>query len=211
MASLFKRFESLGADCEFGMVQGIFQVDLPSLLRWATTSPDDLVKALDARFEGVGDPEHTIIAVGRDEYTSEDRRYFMHSHTFTPPSTQAMEEFAIEHCERMQWLRRKLLEDLEAAKRIFVYKCNDGVTNEQMMALYSSMQQYNPAIILLCVRLETPHHPCGTLQQIRAGLFAGYIDRFSTVDISVSIWTSLCQQMTAHLAAATDHETLAPA
>jgi Tetratricopeptide repeat len=209
MASIFKGFESLGSDCEFGMVQRIFNVDQPSLLRWAATLPEMLVQALDDQLEGVGDPEHTVVIDHCNEYFTQDRRYRMTTHTFTPPASVPIEEFTLEHLERMQWLRRKFLSDLTAAKRTFVYKNNDGITDEQMFALYASLQRYNADIRLLCVRLQEQDRVSGTLHQLKTGLYVGYIDRFSTVDISVAEWTTVCQQLATRLA--TNHDTLAHA
>jgi tetratricopeptide (TPR) repeat protein len=199
LAALFKRFESIGDTCEFGMVQRIFQADQVSLLRWAATSPGSLVTALNNRLEGVGDPEHTIIAINGDEYTTEDRRYLMHSHTFTSPSAEPYELFAPEQCRRLQWLREKFIGNLTAAAKIFVYKYEDGLTEADAEALHAALCNYCPDIAVLCVKLEEPGHPSGTVQQLRSGLFVGYIDKFSTVDISVSAWIAVCQSVVARL------------
>jgi tetratricopeptide (TPR) repeat protein len=195
LGALFKRFESLGDTCEFAMVQRMFQVDQVSLLRWAATSPENLVKALSNRFEGVGDPEHTIVAISGDEFTTEDRRYLMHSHTFTSPAAEPLEVFAPEQCRRLQWLRRRLIDNLTAASKIFVYKYEDGLSDSDVSNIYTALCCYCPEIALLCVKLEESGHPCGTIQLVRGGLFVGYIDRFSTVDISVSAWIRLCQSV----------------
>lgn len=201
LAALLVQFESLGDTCEFGMVQRMFHADPISLLRWASTAPEDLVTALDTNFDGVGDPENTIIRIENDEYITEDRRYYMLSHTFTPPATEPIELFSVEQCRRMQWLRRKLISDLSAAKKIFVYKSNTGLTDEQMLALHASLRRYNPKLVLLCVRLQNPEYPTGTVVRIQDGLFVGYIDRFSTVDISVNAWVNLCEHTAARLSA----------
>jgi tetratricopeptide (TPR) repeat protein len=199
LSTLFKRFESLGDTCEFGMVQRIFQVDQVSLLRWAATTPENLVIALDDRFSGVGDPEHTIIAINGDEYTTEDRRYLMHSHTFTSPNLEPIELFAPEQCRRLQWLRRKLIDNLTSAGKIFVYKYEDGLTDSNITALYEALRRYCPDIVLVCIKLEEAGHRSGTVESIRGGLFVGYLDRFSTVDISVSGWISVCQAVAQRL------------
>ncbi|HXM24757.1 MAG TPA: tetratricopeptide repeat protein [Chthoniobacterales bacterium] len=201
LSSLFKRFESLGDTCEFGMIQRIFQADQVSLLRWSATSPGNLVKALNARLRGVGDPEHTIIAINGDEYTTEDRRYLMHSHTFTSPAVEPMEFFAPEQCRRIQWLRSRLLDNLTAASKIFIYKYEDGLTESDMNSLYDALCQYCPQIALLCVKIEEPGRPSGTVERLHAGLFVGYIDKFSTVDISVNAWIALCQRTAAYFPA----------
>jgi tetratricopeptide (TPR) repeat protein len=154
LSVLFKRFESLGDTCEFGMVQRIFQADQVSLLRWAATSPENLVKALDTRFDGVGDPEHTVISINGDEYTTEDRRYSMHSHTFTSPAAEPIEFFVPEQCRRIQWLRGRLLDNLASASRIFVYKHEEGLTVNNINSLYAALCRYCPETALLCVNRE---------------------------------------------------------
>jgi tetratricopeptide (TPR) repeat protein len=192
-ARLLERFESLGDTCEFGMVQRLYHVEHVSLLRWAHTLPDDLVTALNTRLGGVGDPEYTRIHVSGDEYTTEDTRYFMRSHTFTSPRAEPLESFAPEQCRRLQWLRRRQIESLTTAARIFVYKSEHGISDAQVAALLAALRQYSPRNVLLCVRLQTAERPSGSLDEWEEGLFVGYIDRFSTVDINVEAWLALCE------------------
>jgi tetratricopeptide (TPR) repeat protein len=199
LAELLLRFESLGDTCEFGMVQKRFGAEPLSLLRWTMTTPDNLVAALNNNLDGVGDPEHTIVEITRGEYTTEDRRYQMYAHTFTMATTEPIEEFTVQQLRRIRYLRRKLIQDLRAAKKIFVYKSEEGITDRQVTALYEALRRYAANIILLCVKLEEPGHPSDTLERIDEGLFVGYIDKFSVVDVSVDIWVSLCQRTAAQL------------
>jgi tetratricopeptide (TPR) repeat protein len=192
-AAILKRFESLGDSCEFAMVQRLYDVEHLSLLRWARTSPEDLVRALDARFDGVGDPEHTVITQIKGEYITEDRRYGMRAHTFTSPTAEPLEEFAPEQCRRIQWLKGRLLTQLTAAGKIFVYTAEDRVTPAQAVALFEALQRYSERNTLLCVRAALPDHPPGSLEELRPGLWMGYLDKLSTVDISVDLWLTLCR------------------
>ena len=192
-AAILKRFESLGDSCEFAMVQRLYDVEHLSLLRWARTSPEDLVRALDARFDGVGDPEHTVITQIKGEYITEDRRYVMRAHTFTSPTAEPLEEFAPEQCRRIQWLKGRLLTQLTAAGKIFVYTAEDRVTPAQAVALFEALQRYSERNTLLCVRAALPDHQPGSLEELRPGLWMGYLDKLSTVDISVDLWLTLCR------------------
>ncbi len=191
---LLLRFESIGDTCEFGIVQRRFGAEPISLLRWASTPPEHLVRALDTRFAGVGDPEHTIIAVIHGEYTTHDKRYHMFSHTFTPESAEPLEQFTRQHLRRTQYLRRKLLDDLADGDKIFVYKCLQGLSDGQARAIHAAILRYGGRQALLCVRLEDADHARGTLDALGDGLFMGYTDRFSTVDINVDIWVELCRK-----------------
>jgi tetratricopeptide (TPR) repeat protein len=199
---LLKRFESLGDTCEFGMVQRLYHVEQMSLLRWARTTPDKLIEALATRFAGVGEEQYTIIEVNEGEYVTQDTRYFMHSHTFTSPAAEPLEVFAPEQRRRMQWLRRKLIENLTAASKIFIYRYEDGITDADVTALHAALLDYSPHNKLLCVRLVDAAHPVGAVDRLADGLFVGYIDRFSTVNINVDAWLTLCGAVADQLDAA---------
>jgi tetratricopeptide (TPR) repeat protein len=194
LEKLLMKFESIGDTCEFGIVQRRFGAEPISLLRWASTPPDKLVVALDNRFAGVGEPEHTIIAASNGEYTTRDRRYHMFSHTFTPETAEPLEKFAAQTLRRLQFLRGKLIDDLSAGEKVFVYKSNHGLSDDEARALYAAIRRYGRQTALLCVRLEDGSHPRGTLEEVEERLFIGYIDRFSTVDINVGVWVELCRK-----------------
>jgi len=189
LSVLFKRFESLGDTCEFGMVQRIFQADQVSLLRWAATSPENLVKALDTRFDGVGDPQHTVISINGDEYTTEDRRYSMHSHTFTSPAAEPIEFFVPEQCRRIQWLRGRLLDNLASASRIFVYKHEEGLTVNNVN---SDLRTLSPDMILEFARIADQLRPWGVRMSLSVDLSSpqvvGNLSTFDPVDPTVIAW-----------------------
>ena len=201
LTELFGRFESIGDTCEFGIVQRRFGAEPLSLLRWASTPVDKLVTALDTDFAGVGEPEHTLVEDSHGEYTTRDKRYHMFSHTFSPVSSVPYERFFVQHCKRMQFLRRKLLDDLGTAAKILVYKSEHGITDTQVGALYRALHRFSPDNVLLCVRLADEQHAPGTLERMQPRLFIGYIDKFSTIDISVDLWLDLCRQTIGQLGA----------
>ena len=198
LSALFNRFESLGDDCEFGLVQRIFQADAASLLRWSRTLPDELLRAIKCRFDGVGDPEHTIVRIVGNEYMTEDRRFSMISHSFTPPSMLPLDEFTVEQCQRLQWLLRRFLDNLTHARKIFVYK-TETTTDEEILALYRALQGFSPDVTLLFVRKEDDSHVAGSVERVTGNLFVGRTDKFSTVDISLSHWVHLCRSVAGQL------------
>jgi tetratricopeptide (TPR) repeat protein len=191
---LLMQFESIGDTCEFGMVQRRFGADPISLLRWTNTLPDQLVTALDSRFAGVGEAKFTRVQADGGEYTTMDSRYHMFSHTFTPVTSEPVERFTKQHLRRMQYLKRKLLEDLAAGEKIFVYKSDQGLSPEQMRAIFDALRRHGAQTAILFVRLEEPGHAAGSFEEIEAGFLVGYIDRFSTVDIHVDAWVALCRR-----------------
>ncbi len=202
---LLMRFESLGHTCEFGIVQRRFGAEPLGLLRWASIKPDNLRKALQARFAGMGEAGQTILRVSHlGEYTTLDTSYDIFSHTFTNETQAPRDRFYAQLCKRTMFLRRVLIETIEGGEKILVYKYGPDFSTAQLLALHDAVRAYNPATLLLGVRLEDAHHPSGTVEVLREGLLAGYIDRFSNVDISVEVWLALCRQAAAlHDAAAT--------
>jgi tetratricopeptide (TPR) repeat protein len=194
LKKMLLRFESLGDSCEFGIVQRNFGAEPIGLLRWATTDPPELTQALLTRLDGVGQPEYTVIEDNKGEYISRDLRYAMYTHTFTPSSSESLDIFTGQHLRRLRYLRRKLVEDLEAGKKIFVYKSDDGLPDDQAKALHAAIRSYNARAALLCVRLKDEQHPTGTIEELQEGLFIGYIDRYSTVDINANMWLHFCRE-----------------
>jgi len=192
---LLMGFESIGDTCEFGIVQRRYGAEPISLLRWASTNPDMLVAALDDNLAGVGEAENVVLQVTNGEYTTSDRRYHMFSHTFTRAAAQPFETFFAQQCRRMQFLRRKLLEDVAGAEKIFVYKSDDGLSLAQARDLWAALRRHGGRVALFCMRLAERGREVGMLEMIEDGLFVGYADRFSTVDINVENWVTLCRQV----------------
>jgi len=197
LRDLFMKFESLGITCEFGMVQRRFGAEPLNLLRWTTAEPHELTAAIENALDGVGDPENTIIEITHGEYTTRDSRYYLFAHTFIMASSEPLEEFSVQQCKRLQYLSRKFMDDLKSNKKIYVYAAepNDTLTDEQANRLYDALHGHSPNVRLLCVRPSDDESCWGEVMKIREGLFFGYIDKVSTVDISFDRWVSLCRSL----------------
>jgi tetratricopeptide (TPR) repeat protein len=189
---LFMQFESLGYNCEFGIVQRQFGAEPLSLLRWTATDPDMLATALNNHLDGVGLPENTRIVLDSD-YRTKDTRYFMLMHTFIMPSQATPEELLPKFCKRLQYLRLKLLEDLRAAEKIFLYKAIFPITDAEMIPLWNAVRAYGPNTLVVA-RIANSQHPAGTVRVVEPGLIVGYFDRTSTTDPSFDIWLKICTQ-----------------
>jgi tetratricopeptide (TPR) repeat protein len=197
--ALLRRFESLGDSCEMGIVQRMYRVEHVSLLRWAQTSPPQLIEALKSRFAGVGDPEHTRVYVEGGEYVTHDDRYHMHTHTFVSPAIEPLDAFAPEQCRRIQWLRNRFLDGLGRGAKIYIYKFEDGIDDDCARTLHAALTDYHTKNVLVCVRLADENHPSGSAELLAPGLFAGYVERFSTIDIPVVAWLQVCEAVARHL------------
>ena len=199
-------FESLGGSglgCEFGMVQRQLGSDALGLLRWTRVSQPHIVAALATEFEGVGDEAHTELGYRRNsknaddaEYMTFDKRYVMRSHTFIKAAELPHDRMFKQSCRRMQFLRRKMLEDLRAAEKIFVYRSEEDLSDAMIHELHRAVARYADNA-LLCVMRKTDINPPGTLRSLGRGVYAGYLAylKNETDNVSdVAGWLSVCRQ-----------------
>jgi hypothetical protein len=195
-AHLMEAFENLGADCEFGFVQRHFGGEPMSLLRWAGTDPDRLRAALDARFQGLGDPRFAQL-VWLDhvnEYRLRDDR-FMSAHTFAgercvDPAEE--EQLRRRGCARWRLMARKLLQDIREGERIFVFATLDPRFDASGQArLAASFRAIGPAPLLFVVGSDTLAQ-VGHVEMIGDRVALGRIDRFVGSVGPYDTWRTLC-------------------
>ena len=75
-------------------------------------------------------------------------------HTFVQANEIAQETMLEQSCRRLQFLRGKLLEDLRAADKVFVYKMTmRNLTPWEITRLHTMLRRYGPTT-LLYVRYE---------------------------------------------------------
>lgn len=210
---LLLRFESLGgADrqgCEFGLVQRDGGAEPLGLLRWTSVEPQELIDALEARFEGIGQPEQTVIETrpfGRlEEYVTLDTRFGLLMHTAMHVNDIARDKAAGVFSRRMQFLTRKLIGDLEAGEKIFVYRIiSRDLTDTEIGRLHAAIRSYGNGT-LFYVRHEDAEHANGTVDLVKPGLLVGYIDRFAfdrsgrRLGAATASWLTLCRNALAVL------------
>lgn len=190
--TLFEQFESLGSGCEFGLLQRSFGAEPLGLLRWGTISPQGLIDMLEERFQGIGDQAHTSIRPVGGNYELHDTRYKMSMQTFIATSTEAADTLLPKLCNRLRYLARCLMENMEDADRILLYKGAEKMKDLDIQRLWRAVKSYGDNALLL-VRLADDEHPSASLDVVDEGLMMGAIDRYSNTDISVGAWTSVCQ------------------
>jgi hypothetical protein len=205
---LVMRFESLGGSghgCEFGIFQRELGAEPLGLLRWADLGQDHLAAALEAEFDGVGESENTELFVPPTskppEYWTKDRRYWMAMRTFVPADDLPEEKRRERVCRRLQFLKRKLIEDLRSGDKVFVFKViKRNLLSAELDRIHRAMRRYGDNT-LLYVRYEDAEHPNGTVEIAKPGLMIGYIDHFcfspDNVNLGMPIhsWLRLCTKV----------------
>jgi hypothetical protein len=195
---LMMEFESLGENCEFGLVQRRCGAEPLGLLRFASAPLPVLLAGLRARFEGLGDPGEIEIQISENqqEYLVVDKRFGFLYHPWVLVGEAQPEDIRQREVKRLPFLRRKLLEDLDEARKIFVYRGMRQQPQVLVMRLVEALRTYAPAT-LLWVTLHDREHPPGTVEAVAPGLLKGYIDRFAPGEnahaLSLECWTTLCR------------------
>jgi tetratricopeptide (TPR) repeat protein len=204
--NVLARFESLGGtgvSCEFAMIQRQLGADRVGLLRWSRHEVAHLLDGLDAEFEGVGSEESTILKTAKhgpnsEEYVTQDKRYFMESHTFVQTADAPFDGMFRQTCRRLRFLRGKLLEDLRAAERIFLFKAHKPVSDEEAVAMHAALRRYGDNALLCVTRANAAQAP-GTLREIGRGIYVGYVGHFLNDDSGnagsdIPAWQAVCAQ-----------------
>jgi len=202
-AEVVARFEGLGHNCEFAFAQRHFGSDPTSLLRWASIPYDLLIKGLQNRFSGVGDPTYTTFEPFWDdgEYATRDTRYDMAAHTHERDVPKhRYEALFTQHCKRLAWLRRAFVESLEESVKIFVRVDYEPLTEAQAHALFGEMNKYGRNRLLI---VRADRERSGAVETLRPDLCVGYISSFSrweAVDkyVQHDSWLAMLRNALAH-------------
>jgi hypothetical protein len=195
---LMMQFESLGENCEFGLAQRRCGAEPLGLLRFASAPIEKLLPALDGRFEGMGEADQVEVRAAEDqsEYLVVDCQFGFLYHPWVLVGEAEPEYIRQREMTRLPFLRRKLLEDLEEGRKIFVYHGMRRLTESEALRLFTAIRAYGPGM-LLWVELHDETHRPGSVEMIRPGLFKAYIDRFAPSenahDLSLDCWIEICR------------------
>ena len=195
---LMMRFESLGENCEFGLAQRRCGAEPLGLLRFASAPLPTLLAGLRARFEGMGalDQIDVQVSANHQEYLVVDKAFGFLYHPWVLVGEADPADIRRREEKRLLFLRRKLIEDLEEARKIFVYRGMQRLPQPLVLRLVAAMRSYG-ATTLLWVELADEAHPAGTAEWAASGLIRGHIDRFAPAEnahaLSLDSWITICR------------------
>ena len=192
------KFESVGENCEFGLFQRRCDAEPLGLLRFSSTFMRNLVRGVESGFNGLGeidDIDPRLEGSPRAEYMIHEKKYGLVYHTFVYEGQRSAWLMREQEAARLKFLRRKFMEELEAAEKIFVYRFDGPVSEEEILPLHMALNKYGP-VTLLWVVLAERDRPAGTVEVLMPGLLKGYIDRFAPKDnahdLSFDGWLRVC-------------------
>ncbi len=197
---LMLAFENLGDNCEFGLVQRHAGVEPLGLLRFAGIHLATLVAGLQAKFAGLGSIDTVRVypggEPGRREFmvheTSLDTRY----HTFILEGEIDAEELRRREAKRLGFLRQKLLEDLAAGEKIWVWRELGMTDPARLQPLLNVLRSLGPNILLWVVQADDDHPP-GTVERLDRDFIKGYVERLAPYenanDFRPMSWFDVCE------------------
>jgi tetratricopeptide (TPR) repeat protein len=203
--AILMQFESLGGSGhgpEFAIFQHAMGVESAGLLAWADLGYDLLVNALEARFDGVGLDDNTIVFAPdhSDEWWSKDKRYWMAMRTFVKTAEADADKAREDVCRRLQARRQTLIAALQAGETVFVYKnLIRNLTETEINRLHAAVRAYGPST-LFYVCYADADHPAGTVTARADGLLIGYIEHFTFSPDNTPLgsvsrdWMELCER-----------------
>jgi hypothetical protein len=197
LAALMLRFESLGDNCEFGLVQRRYGAEPLGLMRWTRCTVASLIRALDEGFAGIGDPDRMIVRRFKNEYLIADELYGFVYHPHVQIGEMSEPDLRAREAIRIPFLRMKLLDDLAQAEKIFVFKENAYLPLASARRLLRKLRQFGPNRLLYVVPTTEPALT-GTAERLEDGLIRGYTGEFggyhSLPDgIRFDAWTAICR------------------
>ena len=192
------KFESLGENCEFGLFQRRCDAEPLGLLRFSSTFLRNLIRGIDNGFGGLGEIEDIdpqLEGAPQKEFMIHEKRFGLVYHTFVYEGQRSVWLMREQESARLKFLRRKFIEELEFADKIFVYKFGAEVAQEEILPLHMALNRYGEATLLWVVLAER-ERPVGTVEVVMPGLLKGYIDRFAPEDnahdLSFEGWLRVC-------------------
>ncbi len=180
-AVLVLQFESIGDNCELGLVQRRAGAEPLGLLRFAGAPLRNLLRGLNARFANIADPNHIRIDIEHGEYMVKLTKYDFTYHAHVKAG--AMEPGALHHQQirTVGYLAAKLVADLENPSKILVFRQNEPLLASDLADLRIALSAFGPNI-LLWVQAACPGHPPGSVDVADERMMVGYVRRLAERD-----------------------------
>lgn len=195
-ANLFDDFQSLGYNCEFGLVQRHFGCETLDLLRFATTPVKGLIPFLRTQADPFLAPDALEVrAAAWGEYNTFLQPFGFLFHSDVSAASLPADRVRDHELRRLRYLWRKFVEDLEDGNRLFVFKSGLQMSRTSIDRLVLLLRQRGPNH-LLWVTPEEPGRPAGTVDRVGPGLMRGRVDKVNVgpEECSFDIWHEMCHR-----------------
>jgi hypothetical protein len=207
---LFLNFESLGNNCELGIVQRHHGLDPPGLFRnVGFLSADQIVNTIENGLDGMFDDGRYRLTLPPNwpDWRLDCEIYGFGFHTSVPAS---LEHGSAEWVDRehktiatFRFLKQKFIDDLQSGEKIFVFRFIQDVAPETIFRLHRAIRTYGDGWLLYVK--PNPAEPFGWVERAEDGLLVGSLPRLSNEDppqIDFANWEIIAQASLAIVEAA---------
>jgi hypothetical protein len=174
-------FESIGDNCELGLVQRRVGAEPLGLLRFAGAPLRNLIRALNARFENIADPGHIRINAENGEYMVKLTKFDFTYHAHVKVGEMEPAALHRQQTRTVGFLADKLIADLENPSKILVFRQNEPLLGSDLVDLRIALSAYGPSTILW-VQEACPGHPPGSVEVADERMMVGYVRRLAARD-----------------------------
>lgn len=193
----YQEFESLGANCEFGLVQRHFGAEPLGLLRWPAISVDGLLASLQSGFSELDDISNLTLIPAADNTWDVKTPHFS-LHLYTQIGSEPEEAVLASAFRRIQFMRRMLIENLEENEKIFVFKeWRFRMSDADIANIDRAVKNFNRDNRLLAVRLAPALAIAGSVALVSDGLWSGYVEldeaTASAATVPLASWIHICR------------------
>ena len=188
-------FESIGFDCEFGLVQRFCGKEPLGLFRFTAGTIPELIAALDEDLSGYGSNGDLELFEGPEaHFFCRSRRHGFSYNTGTLVHQQSVDALVEREYGKVRYLKERFLTDLAAGEKIFVR--NGDEPFDQSLALVHALRRHGP-VTMLTVTTVDDGRPVGDVRWRADGVLEGYLDRSTLFRSSRSVplrpWLDLCR------------------
>ena len=200
MHDLMLDFESLGSNCELGMVQRHYGIEPLGLFRFSYTPLQGLLAALEGDFHTASFSDQASLLLNPEtrEYELVDRMHGFEWHTWQYDGQTDAEALERQELVRLPYLVRRFYETLEDGEKVFVVRDEDGPTDRAVVDRLLAALRRHGDVTLLWVSVITERHAPGDVEWVGDRLMHGWIDRLSTRreadNASMFAWGVICQR-----------------
>jgi hypothetical protein len=191
------QFDSIGDNCELGLVQRKVGAEPLGMFRFAGAPLGHLLAAMHARFEGMADPAHVQVSAENGEYMIKLTKYDFVYHADVKVGEADPDVLRKQQVRTVDFLVEKLIGDLEDPTKILVFRQNEPLSANDLVDLRMAIAAYGPSI-LLWVQEARPGHPPGSVVVADDTLMLGFVSRLASrqnvPDLDLASWLTMLRK-----------------
>lgn len=175
LRAIYEAFEPIGCNCEFGFVQRKCGAEPLSLFRWTAISPENLTRLLACDMVDYERPEaYSLRGDPALEFHLYEGVFDTQSHTGVNQNDIPAEEFLRRLTRRQGFLKRKFLADAAEGRKIFLYKADAPLAEEQMAGIEGQLARLGIRHCMFVMPTGDPAR-AGTVQIVSPLRGIGYL------------------------------------